>query len=211
MPCPPSQFLAPAIHRHSLYGKPPNTRLHPPTTGRRGPVPDVPGQFALGRAVASTLLGVGPGSGPTSPSRVTLGHWAGVVGETWASGRCTDGVGHTTRHAPPPPQNGSNNNKNVKKHRPFRLSLGRRGVRVLPPTAPAHVGVVGLQDATSQRLLTISIWKRAIGFFQTLGCIQPVFAHMPTLQEVCLVLIPVALSVSEASAESSLVHISSCA
>ena len=40
------------------------------------------------------------------------------------------------------------------------------------------------QDANSKRLLTISTWKRTIGYLQTLGTIQPVFAEMPLLQKV---------------------------
>ena len=41
-----------------------------------------------------------------------------------------------------------------------------------------------VQDATSKRLLTISIWKRAIGYFQTLGTIQTVLNEMPLVQSV---------------------------
>ena len=41
-----------------------------------------------------------------------------------------------------------------------------------------------IQDAHSKRLLTISAWKRAIGFFQTLGVLASCFIGMPWLQTV---------------------------
>ena len=41
-----------------------------------------------------------------------------------------------------------------------------------------------VQDPESKRLLTISAWKRAIGFFQTLGVLSPIFVGMPWLQMV---------------------------
>ena len=50
------------------------------------------------------------------------------------------------------------------------------------PRAPRRIAFP--QDANSKRLLTISAWKRTIGFFQTLGCLQPVFVGMPVLQTV---------------------------
>ena len=38
-----------------------------------------------------------------------------------------------------------------------------------------------VQDPQSRRLLTISVWKRIIGFFQTLYCLQPVFVPLERL------------------------------
>ena len=52
-----------------------------------------------------------------------------------------------------------------------------------PPTTTTHSPTLP-QDSSSKRLLTISAWKRFIGFFQTLLCLRPLFVGMPWLQRV---------------------------